>query len=225
MVEYTPDELLIIGELKRYVHPQDYNLNDWKTIISRVERVKPNLYKYHTNKMDLYFDDELYIQEYDKVHIIDGKVFYDFNEDSSQGSGTYTYYKKYLEPYGVDLSKKYLGKHQERFTDMTPKSKIRKDETPYIMLGSRYYVAKEVYNEGDCRPLSIVDEDGNAISKPIYLYFAGYNTDGGEAFWIPKEMKELLIQINPKFNDVIKDNKLPRDNETVVVVLNQYLKD
>ena len=38
-------------------------------------------------------------------------------------------------------------------------------------------------------------------------------------------MKELLIQINPKFNDVIKDNKLPRDNETVVVVLNQYLKD
>ena len=91
MVEYTPDELLIIGELKRYVHPQDYNLNDWKIIISRVETIKPNLYKYHTNKMDLYFDDELYIQEYDKVHIIDGKVFYDFNEDSSQGSGTYTY--------------------------------------------------------------------------------------------------------------------------------------
>ena len=144
---------------------------------------------------------------------------------TDEGSGTYTYYKKYLEPYGVDLSKKYLGKHQERFTDMTPKSKIRKDETPYIMLGSRYYVAKEVYDEGDCRPLSIVDEDGNAISKPIYLYFAGYNTDGGEAFWIPKEMKELLIQINPKFNDVIKDNKLPRDNETVIVVLNQYLKD
>lgn len=91
MVEYSDDELLVIGELKRYVRPIDYDLNNWKIILSRVEEVKPNVFKYPTATMDLYFDGEMYIVEYGKVHIFDRKVFYDFNEDSTKGSGTYTY--------------------------------------------------------------------------------------------------------------------------------------
>ena len=90
MVEYTDDELLIINELKKYVSPKDYDLNDWRTIISRVEEVKPNVFKYHTNKMDIYLNYELFVVEYGRMHIINDKVYYDFNT-SEDNCGTYTY--------------------------------------------------------------------------------------------------------------------------------------
>lgn len=93
MVEYTDEELLIIGELKRYVPPKDYGLNDWRTIISRVEEVKPNVFKYHLHDRDIYLDYELFIVAYDKVHIIKDEVYYDFNT-SEENSGTYTYIGK-----------------------------------------------------------------------------------------------------------------------------------
>lgn len=142
---------------------------------------------------------------------------------TDEGSGTLTYYKRFIEPWGVDLSKSALGSQVERFSDQTPKSKIRKDDTPYIMFGSRYYVAKEVYESGDCRAIAITQEDGTAISKPIYLYFAGYNTDNGTSYQIPRKMTTLLKQINPEFGKIIKNNKLPRDNESVIVYIDQYL--
>ncbi len=144
---------------------------------------------------------------------------------TDEGSGTLTYYRRFLEPYGVDISKSTLGNQIERFSDQTPKSKIRKDETPYIMFGSRYYVAKEVYKSGDCRAISITREDGTAISKPIYLYFAGYNTDNGTCYQIPGKMTTLLKQINPEFGNIIKHDKLPRDNERVIVYMDQYLNN
>lgn len=140
------------------------------------------------------------------------------------GSGTLTYYQKHLNPYGVIISKKTLGELVDKFTDLSPKSKIRADETPYIMLGSRYYYAKEVYEEGDCRAICIVDENHNIIAKPIYLYFAGHCLDGGSSFWIPDEMVEFLCKLNPEFRNVIKNNRIPRQNEQVMVLLNDYLE-
>jgi hypothetical protein len=140
------------------------------------------------------------------------------------GSGTLTYYQKSLNPYNITISKEVLGDKVDKFTDLTPKSIIRRDETPYIMMGSRYYVAKEVYDEGDCRSIKILDENGEAISKSIYLYFAGYNVDGGTSFWIPDEMVAFLTKMDPRFHDIIKNNRLPRENERVIVSLNDYLK-
>lgn len=140
------------------------------------------------------------------------------------GSGTLTYYQKSLAPYNITITKEVLGERVDKFTDLTPKSIIRRDESPYIMMGSRYYVAKEVYDEGDCRAIKILDEDGNAISKSIFLYFAGYNVDGGTSFWIPNEMVVFLTKMDPRFGDIIKNNRLPRENERVIVSLNDYLK-
>ena len=140
------------------------------------------------------------------------------------GSGTLTYYQSVLAPYDITLSKESLGELVDKFTDLTPKSKIRADETPYIMLGSHYYYAKEVYEEGDCRAICVVDENHNKIEKPIFLYFAGYCSDGGSSFWIPDEMAEFLYKLNPKFRNVIKKNRIPRQNEQVVVLLNDYLE-
>lgn len=140
------------------------------------------------------------------------------------GSGTLTYYQKSLTPYDITISKEALGELVDKFTDLTPKSKIRRDETPYVMLGSRYYYAKEVYEDGDCRAICIVDENHNIINKSIYLYFAGYCSDSGSSYWIPDEMAEFLCKLNPKFQNVIKNNRIPRQNERVVVLLNDYLE-
>jgi hypothetical protein len=141
------------------------------------------------------------------------------------GSGTLTNYQRILEPYGITISKAALGEHVDKFTDLTPKSKIRRDETPYIMLGSHFYVAREVYDEGDCRPIIVLDEDGKVISKSNYLYFAGYYEDGGESFWIPDPMVKLLKKLDKRFEGIIKNNRIPRDNETVIVSLNNYLSN
>lgn len=140
------------------------------------------------------------------------------------GSGTLTFYQKSLAPYGLTISKEAFGERADKFTDLTPKSKIISDETPYIMLGSRYYVANEVYDEGDCRAIRITDENGVAIKKSIYLYFAGYYDDGGASFLIPAEMTDFLCKVNPKFKAIIKNNRLPRKNEKVIVDLNEYLQ-
>lgn len=139
------------------------------------------------------------------------------------GSGTLTNYQRILGPYNITISKEMLGEHVDRFTDLTPKSKIRRDETPYIMLGSHYYVAKEVYDEGDCRPLIVLDETGTVVKKTNYLYFAGYKEDEGSSFWIPTAMVTLLKKIDTRFGDIIKNNRIPRNNETVIVSLNDYL--
>lgn len=139
------------------------------------------------------------------------------------GSGTLTYYQKSLKPYGITITKEALGERVDKFTDLTPMSIIRRDESPYIMLGSRYYVAKEVFKQGDCRPIKILDENGNPISKSILLYFAGYNVDSGTALWIPDEMVTFLTKMNPRFKEIIKNNRFPRKNERVIVPLNDYL--
>lgn len=139
------------------------------------------------------------------------------------GSGTLTNYQRILEPYGITISKAALGEHVDKFTDLTPKSKIRRDETPYIMMGSHFYVAREVYDEGDCRPIIVLDEKGQVISKSNYLYFAGYYEDGGTSFWIPDPMVKLLKKLDKRFEGIIKNNRIPRDNETVIVSLDSYL--
>ena len=142
---------------------------------------------------------------------------------TDEGSGTLTYYQKYLSPYDITISKGALGDNVDKFSDLTPKSKIRRDESPYIMLGSRFFVAKEVYDEGDCRPIVVLDENKKVISKSIYLYFAGYYEDEGTSYWIPDEMVELLYKIDERFKGLIKNNKIPRQNERVIVSLNEYL--
>ena len=118
-----------------------------------------------------------------------------------------------------------MGDNLQWFSSQTSSIKIRRDERPYLILGSEFYTAQEVYDEGDCRSIVVLDENGKTIKKPIYLYFAGYHHDlEGRYFWIPDEMVELLKKINPQYGDLIKDNLLPRRNEMVIVSLDEELK-
>lgn len=141
------------------------------------------------------------------------------------GSGTLTSYQRILAPYNITINKSVLGDQVDKFTDLTPKNKIIRDETPYIMLGSRYYVSKEVYKEGDCRGIQVLDMDGKPITKSIILYFPGFITDDGLSFWIPDQMAEFLKKVDNRFESVISKNLLPRKNEKVIVMLNDYLNE
>ena len=90
MSEYSEDEKLVIRELKKYVRPQEHELNNWGVILERVEHIEPNIYKYKLYNMELYFDDEMILVEYGNVHIINGKAYYDYGYNNN-GSGTYEY--------------------------------------------------------------------------------------------------------------------------------------
>lgn len=149
----------------------------------------------------------------------------DYNIFSTQeGSGTLMTYREVLTPLGTEVTTEKLGDNLLWFSQTTPSIKIRKNEQPYIILGSEFYVNDEVYKEGDCRGLLVVDSTKQAIKKPIYLYFAAYSHgEEGNTLWIPDEMVNFLKIIDPRYGDVIKGNLIPRRNEKVIVPLNEEL--
>ena len=81
MSNLSEDEKLIISVLKKYI-PYEYREDaDLVTILSRREQVKKGVYKYKVNNIIFYLDDELMPVEYGKVHIINNKIYYDFDLD------------------------------------------------------------------------------------------------------------------------------------------------
>ena len=149
----------------------------------------------------------------------------DYNIFTTQEeSGTLMAYRELLSPLGVEITTEAMGDNLILYSQSTPSNKIRRNEQPYIILGSEFYVNEGVYQEGDCRGLIIVDEDKNAVKKPIYLYFAGYyHGEDDNSFWIPDEMVTFLKRIDPRYGEVIKGNLIPRHNEMVIVPLNDEL--
>ena len=75
----SADDNLIVSVLCSYI-PYEFREDvDWQTVISRREEIKPNIYKYSINNIDFCLDDDLNPVEYGKIHIIDNKIYYDFN--------------------------------------------------------------------------------------------------------------------------------------------------
>lgn len=77
--------------LKYYVPIKNWNLNDWDTIINRYDEVDNGIYRFRCSFMNLYFDENLRPVSYGKQHVIDGKVYYDIDNENSHGAGTYTF--------------------------------------------------------------------------------------------------------------------------------------
>ena len=172
-----------------------------------------------------------YINSKDSISVTDlSNLIHDIIDEggnifsTQEGSGTLLSYREQLLPKGVSITKDSLGDVLQWFSQQTPSSKIRGNETPYLILGSEFYRAEEVYDEGDCRGLVLIDDNNETIRKSIYLYFAGYyqNPDG-ENFWIPDEMVDFLKKMNPQFENIIKNNLISRNNELVIVSLDDYL--
>jgi len=143
---------------------------------------------------------------------------------TQEGSGTLLSYRDLLIPHEIDLTPKSMN-NLEWFSQQTPRNKIRQNERPYLILGSEYYVATEVFEEGDCRGIIVLDENNESVKKNCFLYFAGYNNaDDESTFWIPDEMVEFLGKLNPKYNQIINGNRFPRNNEMVIVDMAEYLQ-
>ena len=85
----TTDEIISI--LKKYVPVENWELNDFETVVERATEVKTGVFKFTLSFMNLYFDKDMKPVSYDKQHIIDDMLFYDFNDDNTVGAGTYTY--------------------------------------------------------------------------------------------------------------------------------------
>ena len=83
LIGMSEEYRLIADVLGRYV-PFEYRQDaDWSTIISRREQVTESICKYGVGMIDFYLDDSLEPVEYGNVHMIDNKIYYDFELDGS----------------------------------------------------------------------------------------------------------------------------------------------
>lgn len=80
----------ILSALKYYIPIKYWGLNNWKKIIHREEEVEKNVFKYKCSFYTLYFNEKVEPITYGKQYVIDNQVYYDTNNDSSIGAGTYT---------------------------------------------------------------------------------------------------------------------------------------
>ena len=87
-VNKTTDE--IIYTLQHYIPVEYWNIFDWKTIVQRCN-VIDDVFCFDVFLYKLYFNKDMKPVNYNEQHVIDGMLFIDENEDSSQGAGTYTY--------------------------------------------------------------------------------------------------------------------------------------
>lgn len=91
----TYDESLKVSAIKRYVLPKHYNLINWQYVFKNKIKVADNIYKYPLGIMDLYLNEKLEIQNYDRCHIInDNEFWYDFNPHPILAGEQYTFITK-----------------------------------------------------------------------------------------------------------------------------------
>ena len=77
-VNKSDDEIIEI--LEYYVPDKWHNLNNWDIILSRAEWVDDNLVLFKCSFLDLYFDKDMVIQNYDNVVVYDDRVYYNIME-------------------------------------------------------------------------------------------------------------------------------------------------
>ena len=70
----------ILTALKYYIPIKYWNLNNWDIIIKREVEVEKNVFMYKCSFYNLYFNGKLEPIEYDRQHIIEGKVYYDTSD-------------------------------------------------------------------------------------------------------------------------------------------------
>lgn len=80
-----------VDKIKQYVLPKHYDLINWKIILNRVTKVKDNLFLYDLGVMKLYLDNNLDVVDYDRCHIINNQLWYDFNPHPIVAGEQYTY--------------------------------------------------------------------------------------------------------------------------------------
>ena len=181
-------------------------------------------------------DDEITAHElYNILHHFKGKdsiIVY----HTSSGSGTVAAYCGAMiesdpiaesEVWCWEMGEKLKG-HEQFDRDNTLLSHVI--ETPFISLGSKSYHIKDIDepNKG-AKKLLFVNNQGQPLEKPLFLYFVMRRVDGEDAFKIEKPIKRFLKELVKKGNvEELKDMRIKNVYETnskeLIVPFNEISK-
>lgn len=136
---------------------------------------------------------------------------------TSASSGTLTTYLHHLVPFGVD-SLKFTA------TQFWPDDELRKfnsGEKPYLVLSTHYYHVKALEEQASdslrhALSLKVIDNNGNAIQKDMFLYFVAYNQPQGirSRYVVPEPTRNFLKAIAPRIG--MEDIKQRISSEGVI---------
>ena len=138
---------------------------------------------------------------------------------TSMGSGTRHTFEKLLEKEKFLLAKDTTL----LFSEDSDLPTINRDGSPYILLDSKAYCMKKLYESdvklGKAFNLVVVnDEDKSPVLKPIYLYFMAYNKNGSNDLTVPQPIIKLLRKLNFDVSNKVKNNTIRRYSTDSIIL-------
>lgn len=138
---------------------------------------------------------------------------------TSMGSGTRHTFEKLLEKKNYLLAKDTTL----LFSEDSDLPTINRDGSPYILLDSKAYCMKKLYESdvklGKAFNLVVVnDEDKSPVLKPIYLYFMAYNNNGSNDLTVPQPIIKLLRKLNFDLGSKVKNNTIRRYSTDSIIL-------
>ncbi len=92
-MDFDENRKLVRDILRNYISVEYWDLFDWDMVIDRRQKVDDNVLCFDCHFIKLYFDEDMTPVTYKEQRVINDKVYYDMNNESS-GAGTLTYLGK-----------------------------------------------------------------------------------------------------------------------------------
>lgn len=141
-------------------------------------------------------------------------VFY----TTSENSGTLNSYFKVCDSLKLReyLSMCEASKEGRRsFSDIDSLPK-EKNDSIWIVLGSKYYYPKNTI----MKPLTVLNNEKNVQSKPIYIYFMLYKDKDSDTYILPKSTKRFLKKIVENDDKLLNEIRRINSKNTSVININ-----
>lgn len=137
---------------------------------------------------------------------------------TQEGSGTYLTYQELLkDSIDIDSCKKVL-----KWYDLKLAYKNLNAEKSFMVLTSKHYTPDDIKRK--YRPKVVMNERGDtALTKAMYLYFAGYTNPDQPYISIPDEMVEFLKKIKNDTTNIIKP-RMHQDSTWIITPLETLMR-
>ena len=124
-------------------------------------------------------------------------------------SGTYSIYHQILNDFVNIDSCKSLNWYADNLT-------CKELPENYILLSSKYYTPDDIFKSRKEEKKVVMDEKGDVIKKPMYLYFVGYTSGEDDKYiTIPEEMVDFLKKLDEDTVNIIS-KKMHQERESVI---------
>ena len=137
---------------------------------------------------------------------------------TSSESGTFDKYSRSLCQIDSTISLKDLSSGQ--FFDNTDLVTINDNGRPYILLGAGDYKVESLNDDissGKCLLLPLIDNSGQTITKPHFMYLIAYPTEKEDERQIAQNVAEFLKRLNLDTHKKIRDTRI-RVRDTRVLI-------